>query len=115
MSLQTTNIYGDITISDNAVKLIAGRVALECYGVVEFSPRRFSSKGKILFKYKPINRGIKLVTMDNRAYLDLYVVLSKGVNQIAVTESLRSSVEYNVANLTGMRVKGVNVHVVGFK
>jgi uncharacterized alkaline shock family protein YloU len=115
MPLQTTNIYGNITISDQAVALIAGRVALECYGVVELSPRRFSSRVKVLFKHKPINCGIKVITMDNRIFLDLYVIISKGVNENAVTESLRSSVEYNVANLTGMRVKCVNVHVVGYK
>lgn len=115
MPLKTTNIYGNITISDHAVALIACRVALECYGVVELSPRRISSNIRVLFKHNPNYRGIKVVTMDNRVYLDLYVILSKGVNQDAVIESLRSSVIYNVANLTGMRVKGVNVHVMGFK
>ena len=53
--------------------------------------------------------------MDNRIFVELYVILKDGVNRDAVTESLRSSVEYNVEHMTGMRVKSVDIHVVGVK
>lgn len=42
MSLTTTNKYGKISISDEAVAAVASQVASECYGVVEMVSRRFS-------------------------------------------------------------------------
>lgn len=42
MSLRTKNTYGEITITDEAVANVAGRLALDCYGVVDKVPRKFS-------------------------------------------------------------------------
>ena len=69
----------------------------------------------ILFNKEPLGKGVKIVTMDNRIFVELYVILKDGVNRDAVIESLRSSVQYNVEHLTGMRVKSVIIHVVGVK
>ena len=69
----------------------------------------------ILFNKEPLGKGVKIVTMDNRIFVELYVILKDGVNREAVIESLRSSVQYNVEHLTGMRVKSVIIHVVGVK
>lgn len=114
MPLKTNNIYGSITISDKAVSKIVGRVALDCYGVVAISPNmlvyRLFGVGK---KRKIINRGVRITTMDNRVYINLYVIISKGINKDAVVDSLNSLVLYNVSNITGMRVKDVKIHIVG--
>lgn len=115
MALNTSNIYGNITISDDAVSMIVSRVALDCYGVCELAARRLSDSILILFNKDPVGKGVKIVTMDNRVFVDIYVILKDGVNKEAVIESLKSSVMYNVEHLTGMRVKSVNVHVVGVK
>ena len=32
MALNTSNIYGNITISDDAVAMLIRKIALECYG-----------------------------------------------------------------------------------
>lgn len=115
MALTTTNIYGNINISDQAVAIIVSRITLDCYGVVELASRRLSDSIMILFNKEPRGKGVKIVTMDNRIFVELYVILKDGVNRDAVIESLRSSVQYNVEHLTGMRVKSVIIHVVGVK
>ena len=115
MALTTTNIYGNINISDQAVAIIVSRITLDCYGVVELANRRLSDSIMILFNKEPLGKGVKIVTMDNRIFVELYVILKDGVNRDAVIESLRSSVQYNVEHLTGMRVKSVIIHVVGVK
>ena len=115
MALTSTNIYGNINISDQAVAIIVSRITLDCYGVVELASRRLSDSIMILFNKEPLGKGVKIVTMDNRIFVELYVILKDGVNRDAVIESLRSSVQYNVEHLTGMRVKSVIIHVVGVK
>ena len=115
MALSTFNKYGNINISDSAVAVIVSRVALDCYGVVELVSRRLSDSIMMLFKREPLGKGVKIVTMDNRIFVDLYVILSGNVKREAVIENLKSSIEYTVEHITGMRVKSVNIHVVGIK
>lgn len=115
MALTTTNVYGNINISDEAVAVIVSRVTLDCYGVVELQSRRLSDSILTLFNKVPKSKGVKIVTMDNRIFVELYVILKDGVNRDAVKDSLSASVEYNVEHLTGMRVKKVDIHVVGVK
>ena len=88
---------------------------MDCYGVVELQSRRLSDSILTLFNKVPKSKGVKIVTMDNRIFVELYVILKDGVNRDAVKDSLSSSVEYNVEHLTGMRVKKVDIHVVGVK
>lgn len=115
MALHTTNIYGGITIDDEAVAMIVSKVAKECYGVVELVSRRLTDSVLMLFNKEPVGKGIKLVTTGNRIFIDLYVMIADGVNVEAVVESLKSAVIYHVEFFTGMRVKLVNVNVVGIK
>ncbi|MBR2349798.1 MAG: Asp23/Gls24 family envelope stress response protein [Clostridia bacterium] len=115
MALTTFNRYGNINISDTAVAVIVSRVARSCYGVVELVSRRLSDSIMVMFNREPLNKGVKIVTMDNRIFVDLYVIIKDGIRREAVIENLKSSIEYNVEHLTGMRVKSVNVHVVGVK
>ena len=115
MALQTSNIYGKIVVSDEAVALVIKKVAIECYGVAELVSRRLSDSVLMLFNKEPVFKGIKLVTLDNRIFIDIYCLIADGVNVEAVVASLKSSVIYHVEHFTGMRVKAVDVHVVGMR
>ena len=43
MPVTTSNIYGKISISDEAIAKVAAHAALECYGVVEMVSRKLSA------------------------------------------------------------------------
>ena len=115
MAVMTSNKYGKIIVSDEAVAMCAQRAASECYGVMELASKGFTDSISSLFKKNTATKGIKVTTVDNRIFIDIYVILKEGVLEEAVSESLRSVVTYSVETFTGMRVKSVNVHVVGTK
>lgn len=115
MALRTSNAYGTISITDDVVSSVAGRLALECYGIVDKLPRKFSDTVADLFKKNNDGRGVKVVTKGDRIYIDLYVVFRYGLSISAVAESLKSTIKYGLENFTGMLVDSVNVHVVGVK
>ena len=115
MALATSNIYGRITISDDAVAVIAGHAASECYGVSELVSNRFSDILSDLFNRRKYGKGIRVVTIDNRIFLSVYVTVMHGIKAEAVKESLQKAVAYSVESFTGMRVKAVDVYVVGYK
>ena len=115
MAVMTSNKYGKIVVSDEAVAMCARRAASECYGVVELASKGFAGNFSSLFKSSTKTKGIKVTTVDNRIFIDVFVVLKEGVSAEAVSDSLRSVVTYSVEAFTGMRVKQVNVNVVGTK
>ena len=114
MSVNTNNIYGKISISDDAIARIAEHAALECYGIVELVNKRFTDSLSGLFK-KGGTHGVKVTTDGDRIYIDLYVTIKFGVSISAVADSLKQAVNYKVEKFTGMLVDTVNVNIVGVK
>lgn len=115
MSVNTANAYGRMFISDEAIAVVAGHAAMECYGVIDLVSKKLSDNFAELFKKQPLSRGVKILTVDNRIYIDLYVILKYGVSITAVAESLKRSVKYSVENFTGMIVDSVNINVIGVR
>ena len=114
MSVNTSNVYGKISISDLAIAKVAKNATLECYGIVDTFSRKLSDSLAELIK-KQSGRGIKVVTDGDRIFIDAYVVVKYGVSINAVAESLKESIKYKVERFTGMIVDTVNVNIVGVK
>lgn len=115
LTVDTNNYYGNISISDNSIRIVAGFAALDCYGVVDLVSRSLKDSARELFKKESYSKGIKISHIDNRIFIDVYCILKYGVSISAVAESLRKAVKYSVENFTGMLVDAVNVHVVGVR
>ncbi len=115
MSVTTTNYYGKIFISDDAIATIAASAALDCYGVVDLVSKGLSDNFADLFKKQQLGRGVKVITDANRIFIDLFVVLKYGVSISAVAESLKKAVKYRVEEFSGMIVDTVNINVIGVR
>ena len=115
MSLTTSNKFGKISITDEAVAAVASQAASECYGVVEMVSRRFSDNIGHLWGKHRLGRGVKVATVDNLIYIEVFVILKVGVNIESVKKSIADCVRFNLEVFTGMRVKHVNVNVVGIR
>lgn len=115
MAVNTHNAYGQISITDETIALVAGHAARECYGIVEMVPRKITDSIAELFKKESQSRGVKIVTGGDRIYIDLFVMIKFGVSIKAVCESLKEAVKYHVEKFTGMIVDVVNVSVIGVK
>lgn len=115
MAVNTSNVYGKISISDSAIAKVAKNAALECYGIVDTVSRRFTDTLSELLKKQSGSRGIKVVTSGDRIFIDVFVIIKYGVSINAVAESLKESVKYRVEKFTGMIVDTVNVNIIGVK
>ena len=115
MPVTTSNIYGKISISDEAIAKVAAHAALECYGVVEMVSRKLSDSFSLLFKRDSSGKGVKVVTSGDRIFIDVCVIVKYGVSIKAVVEALKESVKYKVERFTGMIVDTINVKVMGVK
>ena len=115
MSVNTSNAYGKISISDLAIAKVASHTAMESYGIVEMVSRRFTDSLATLLKKDSGGKGIKVTTFGNRICVDVYVIMKYGVSITAVAESLKEAIKYKVEAFTGMIVDTVNVNVIGVK
>ena len=115
MAVKTSNFYGKLVITDDAIAMTAYHSALDCYGVVDLVSRSLTDSLSGLFNKTPTSKGVKVVTLSNRINLELFVILKEGVNVSAVTESIQNTVKYNVETYTGMRINKIIVNVVGVK
>ena len=115
MPVTTSNTYGKISISDEAIAKVAAHAALECYGIVEMVPRTFMDSFSQLLKKETGGKGVKVVTSGDRIYIDIFVIIKFGVSISAVAESLKKAVKYKVELFTGMIVDTVNVNILGVK
>ena len=84
MSVKTSNAYGNITISNEAIAIVTGYIARDCYGVVDLVNNKLTDSFSGLFKKQTLSKGIKILTVNNRIYVDLYVILKYGVSIGAV-------------------------------
>lgn len=115
MPVTTSNTYGKISISDEAIAKVAAHAALECYGIVEMVPRTFMDSFSQLLKKETGGKGVKVVTSGDRIYIDIFVIIKFGVSISAVAESLKKAVKYKVEQFAGMIVDTVNVNILGVK
>ena len=116
MSVNTTNAYGNIYISDDAIASVVAHTAKECYGVAGLTRKKFIRNPNVLDNYnfeKEHKDGVKILTLDNKIYVDIFVVLVNGVSLNAVCTSIRKTVKYKVEMFTGMVVDSVNIRVMG--
>lgn len=115
MSVNTSNAYGKISISDLAIAKVASFATLESYGIVKTVARRFTDSLAEFLKKDAGGRGVRVTTSGNRIYIDVFVVVKYGVSINAVAESLKEGIKYKVEYFTGMIVDTVNVNVIGVK
>ena len=115
MAVNTSNAYGKITISNDAIARVTSHIVRECYGVIDLVGQNFADNFSEMKRKKPKCKGIKILTVNNRIYIDLYVIIKYGVSISTVTENLKSAVKYGVEKFTGMIIDCVNVNVVGVR
>lgn len=115
MSVKTSNAYGNITVSKQAIAVACGHIARDVYGVVDLVGRSFSDALSELLNKQPLSKGVKIITVNNRIYVDLYVIIKYGVSLNAVADSLKKAVKYKLEEFTGMIIESVNVNIIGVR
>jgi len=101
---------GRISISNDAVAHVVGRVAAEAYGVVGMT-----SRGKGVARLLSRDRWKQGIVVGGNAEagvtIELNVVVEYGLNLAEVASTVRNRVRYEVERLTGLPVASVEVRI----
>ena len=98
---------------DNAVYTnIAGFAATNCFGVKGMAVRSVTDVLVHLLRREAMGKGV-LVTCndDDTISIDLHIMVDRGVNLSAISDSIIGKVRYDVTKATGTEVRAINVFV----
>lgn len=118
MSVKTNNIYGKITISNKTIAKFIKHVAMDCYGIVDFSCKNIFDSFATFFMEEFTNnatKGVIVHSAGDRIFIEVAIIVKYGVSIKAVVEALKESLKYKVERFTGMIVDSISVKVMGVK
>lgn len=99
---------GKTTIALEVLESIARLTAISISGVSKLST--VHKNVSRLFK-KPENEGVVVEVLDNRVYVDLYVILKRDVKVRDVCRTIQNHVARAISETVGMDVGKINIHV----
>ncbi len=112
MLFKTKTELGFICIRDTAIKTIASRVAVSCYGVIGLADRK--TKKGILTEDEKTENAIK-VSYSNGLIIDIHIYVTYGMNIQTISENILETLSYTLKDSFGLKVNKVNVHVDGIR
>ena len=111
MIRQTTD-KGTISVSSHVYTKIAGIAATNCFGVKGMAARSKKDGLVHLLRNESMAKGVRVIfESEDTVSIELHIIVDAGVNLTAVSDAIMSEVRYAVGNMTGAKVRAVDVYV----
>ena len=107
------NTENGIEISNDVIAVIAGVAVSEVQGVSSMSGGFAGGITEVLSGKKNMAKGIKVEKTDNKAKIDVNIIVEYGSRIPDVAFEIQNRVKKAVEGMTGFKVEEVNVHVQG--
>ena len=115
MEYKISNDLGLITISEDVLLKVAGYAALECYGIVAMSSKRAKDGFVEWLGKENLTKGVQVNITDAGIDIDLFIIVEYGISIVEVCNIIKSQVCYKSENMTGAKVRRVNISVEGIR
>ena len=109
----TGDTENGIEISNDVIAVIAGVAVSEVQGVASMSGSFAGGITEVLSGKKNMAKGIKVEKTDNKAKIDVNIIVEYGSRIPDVAYEIQNRVKKAVEGMTGFKVEEVNVHVQG--
>ena len=116
MAIEKDSKLGSISVSKEAIASLAAAAVSECPGVIGMASSHILSDGlAVLLKYDSYSKGISVKKGKDGLIIDIYVIVSYGVNIAVVVKQLQDRVKYVLEKSLDQKFEAVNVFVQGVK
>jgi uncharacterized alkaline shock family protein YloU len=102
-----------IKIASDVIAVIAGVAVSEVEGVYGMAGGFAGGITEVLKGKKNLAKGIKVESTDNKAKIDVNIIVEYGARIPDVAFEIQNRVKTAVENMTGLKVEEVNVHIQG--
>lgn len=111
-----SNNNGGIIIENEVIAQYAGHAALGCFGIVGMATISVRDGIAKLLKGNNVSKGVNVEIDDkNNLSIDFHIIVAYGVSISTVCNNLVSTVKYSVEEMTGLKVKAINIFVEGVR
>ena len=115
MEYKISNDLGLITSSEDVLLKVAGYAALECYGIVAMSSKRAKDGFVEWLGKENLTKGVQVNITEAGIDIDLFIIVEYGISIVEVCNIIKSQVCYKIENMTGAKVRRVNISVEGIR
>lgn len=120
MKKNSRAVFGEVSISVDAIASVAGEAATMCYGVVGLAPRpsfidRLPEQIQKGLNKEDYAKGIYAVKTPKGYDVSLYLYVAYGVKLTEVCSEVQKNVKYVLEKTFQMRFDSVNVYVMDVK
>ena len=115
MEYKISNDLGLITISEDVLLKVAGYAALECYGIVAMSSKRAKDGFVEWLGKENLTKGVQVNITEAGIDIELFIIVEYGISIVEVCNIIKSQVCYKIENMTGAKVRRVNISVEGIR
>jgi len=105
-------VLGEAKIADDVIAAIAGIAAIEVTGVATMCGNITNELASIL-GVNNLSKGVKVAVETHHQRVNLALELDYGVSIPEISEKVQNRVKSAIENMTGLKVKEVNVRVAG--
>ena len=106
------NEKGNVIVSERVYTQIVGTTTAACFGVKGMAARSLKDGLFHLLRKESASKGVHVeFHEDGSISIDLHIMVDRGVNLTAISESIIEQVRYHVTKATGTEVRAINVFV----
>jgi uncharacterized alkaline shock family protein YloU len=105
-------LLGEVKIADDVIAIIAGLAATEVTGVARMCGNITNELVSKLGMNK-LSKGVRITVEKNYVKVDLALELEYGISIPEISAKVQDRVKSAIENMTGLKVKEVNVRVAG--
>ena len=110
---EVENTSEGIQIASDVIAVIAGVAVSEVNGVFAMAGGFAGGITEVLKGKKNLAKGIKVETENNKAKIDVNIIVEYGARIPDVACEIQNKVKKAVEDMTGLKVEEVNVHIQG--
>lgn len=116
MDIDKTTKFGSINITLDAIAIVAGSAATQCYGVVGMSSKRtIREEINELLRKENYSKGVIVRKKKETFEVDIFIVVSYGLRITEVVAEVQKKVKYDLEKTFDIKFKSINVYVQGIK
>lgn len=101
---------GRVNVTANAIAIIAGNAALECYGVVGLVNKK-DKKNRRLLNPENFAQGVKITVDKKQVNISIWISVAYGVKITQIVSEVQKKVRFVLQQSLDMNFKSINVYV----
>lgn len=116
MTLEITNEYGSIDISNDVIATVAGGAAVECYGIIGMASKHQVRDGIAdILRRDNYSKGVLVTQKDELLDVDMYIIVAYGTKISEIANNVQSVVKYTLEKTLNLKVNSVNIYIQGVR